>query len=108
MNIFENDLIRKYFGMDFRPEEMDTLSAQQQMAYGIVQAAQDPIKEGELYLYCSIDYPGEWVVQKQVTTTTEFHPFKLRLPERFQKQECVHYVTCDGCHLPIPIGRKKL
>ena len=72
MDILQNELVKKYFN---NAEE-------------VISSMQEPIRKGERYLWWSIDYSGQWVEQTQTADIDGFHPFKLRLPDKFQKKEC--------------------
>lgn len=86
MDIFDNELVRRYFG--FQQGEIIPVDYIQQdvvpkywTAYKIQKSMQDPIKKGELYLRL----PDGLVVECLDPTPADlYHPFMLRLPGRFQ------------------------
>lgn len=98
-SLLDHELVRKYFGDDsdnyrsLGPVE-DRISAR------ILTAMQEPIRKGERYLK-NISHPTDWYVyDNQSTDIFGFHPYALRLPDRFQKRgEESH---CDGCRCTEP------
>lgn len=83
-DLLSHPLVKRYFNgssFNFQP-----IMDQAAMALAILKSMQEPIRKGERYLFCSIDFPGQWVEQTQTEDIDEFHPFKLRLPSRFQEQ----------------------
>lgn len=104
MNILENELVRKYFGEnDSRSQDRRTNWA---MSHRILRAMQEPIKKGEGILQIMSD---DRVIEKTEAYGDHFnlHLDLLRLPDRFQKQECQFCETykihiCDPKPTPEP------
>lgn len=101
MDLLENELVLKYFGCRVLCSEAHFTN----MAYDehercistrVLQSMQEPIKKGERFINChgpngngqtseSVNETGQWYGYQE-----PWHPYYLRLPDRFQKQECVH------------------
>lgn len=103
-NILDNKLVRKYF----YPSDCSTFQA----AYNVLIALQQPIRKGERYL-TTHDNGGTWKEQTITGAPADepFHPYLLRLPDAFQKQEkkeCHHRIwkhRCLGCDEIIEIEK---
>lgn len=83
MNILENELVRKYF------MRQDLRTPTHHMAVAILNAMQQPIRRGDLYLSALVQFQQGCQVQTW-TYDSEwdgFHPMALRLPDAFQKPE---------------------
>lgn len=113
MNILENEMVRKYFWCNIEnhdyiyPETGGRICAcRKTMAMRILQSMQQPIKKGEQYLNILAFDPAEWYVydQQSYDIDESLHLYCLRLPDRFQKQECectdLRKSTC-GCWVGI-------
>lgn len=113
MNILENELVKKYFGI-YHCEHLARLMREPGtlcefcMSRNILQAMQEPINEGDLLLELGSRVEG--YKNKTITATDSgygvMHPYFLRLPDRFQaeKKECSHenMPPCGFCGA-IPI-----
>lgn len=89
-SILDNERVWKYFGSG----NQDSRG----VAYEILRAMQEPIRKGERYLlHRQIpDMYGEAVYEgEEILSVKGFHPFALRLPDKFQTAGC----NC-GCHDP--------
>ena len=106
-NILDNELVLKYFGDNSRDPFCN-----QRMAYNILRAMEEPIKKGDKYLELMVN----GIVREKLAEGVSYvvygdplHPYYLRLPDRFQKQECdckchsVHAGLCKcGVEGPTP------
>jgi hypothetical protein len=97
-NILDNELVRKYFAFDLEGKEYD----QSSIAACVLHAMQEPIRKGERYLgwpsYTTVNQWTEQVCGEHEITPIDFHPFQLRLPDRFQKRECkAGFLKCQDC-----------
>ena len=97
MKILDNELVRRYFG----DEDTDNPCTPCGIALYVLTAMEEEIKVGEKCLALTYGIPGS--VQWQEATMTQelligwYHPFYLRLPEKFQKKECEWGMTCPAC-----------
>ncbi len=113
MNILNNELVRKYFecedsnGWCRRGLTPNTIGiahatysewAMACMTYRILQAMQEPIKIGESYLYVDSDGTVTERTRNYGAVDWAVHTTCLRLPDRFQKQECCKSHWCEGCN----------
>lgn len=107
MTLLDNELVQRYFGCTGK-DDYERASA---TAFLILQAMQEPIKKGDKYLRIDeINGVYEMVLDRDFNFPS-FHPFNLRLPDRFQKQGCdckchsVHAGLCKcGVQGPTPDG----
>lgn len=95
MNLLDNELVRGG-NVDIRENEL--VKWHFKNADEILTAQQQPIKKGERYLHIAchgaIDVNGTTVSDPEIAELDfgGFHPTFLRLPDRFQKQECDHKI----------------
>lgn len=88
MNLLENELIWKYFKECDYDHDHESANAHC-VALNILQSMQEPIKKGERALEWAEVCWREIVIRDETYIgSAEFHPTILRLPDRFQKQEC--------------------
>lgn len=100
MTLLDNELVLKYFGpkeggiVECCEHEINTVGQRikRDMSYAILRAMQEPIKKGERYLGRGMLKSTEnWLEQTNTDgldyCELNFHPYALRLPSRFQKQE---------------------
>lgn len=92
MNILSDDLVKKYFGCEaVKCSWLGSLNHDwlQCTSYRVIIAMQEPIEEGEKFLQLSNEYEDiiSVSIQEGAMTLEGFHPFFLRLPDCFQKQE---------------------
>lgn len=98
MSILDNELVREYFGQWTDRKNSRETQFYEQMSLRVIEAMQQPIKKGDKYL--SLIVPGTVSEQvAEVGTLEDFHPYALRLPDRFQKKECGHawFAKCIKC-----------
>lgn len=105
MNILDNDLVLKYFKCKFMMcfDGNHTDTCEQERSFRILDAMQQPIRKAERYLCIqnvkdvTID---EQIIKGDYYVEPSFHPFWIRLPDAFQKQEkdmeCTHRMVGDG------------
>ncbi len=88
MNLLDNDLVRRYFGCQHAEGSICDCVAGD-MPCKILTAMQEPIRKGERYLKWDSEF--EWVNRcnnfVEELEKPGFHPYALRLPDRFQKRE---------------------
>lgn len=107
-DILENDLVWRYFGCDAHeircPNGNEYL---EHMALRVLKSMQEPIRKGERYLESRTTFDvneyGNFTEEKVLDTDltfSKFHPFSLRLPDRFQTagNPCEHRHEMHGCH----------
>jgi hypothetical protein len=93
MNLLDNELVKKYFC--YEPAGG--------WAYRVLEAMHQPIAKGERYLWISSEgKEAEKVFTADVAVFEKYHPFFLRLPDRFQTEEekvevYTKYDTCSLC-----------
>lgn len=97
MSILENELVKKYFGCataHYRDMKTFKLSPCYCLANHVLAAMETEIEKGDRLLTL-----GE-IWEKNIwsgNTTLGFHPYHLRLPDRFQAKECVcDYASCPN------------
>lgn len=88
MDVLDNELVQKYFKCD---NSIGCLCAQwpvQSMSWHILEAMQEPTNAGDRMLYLNSDTLGGMWIEETIATANVlyFHPFTLRLPDRFQKK----------------------
>lgn len=100
-NILDNELVKKYFGVN-EPEPYYG-HGWGRTAQAVLHAMQEPIRLHEKHLQI-LESNGEII---EIQTSIEyfgFHPYHLRLPDKFQKRECeshcceyhkIHDCTCQ-------------
>lgn len=97
--LLDNELVRKYFypGPNYAEWKRDGL-----MAISVLDAMQTPIRQGERYLF--LNENGDITVsifEGESTPLCIIHPYILRLPDAYQKQEVpmAEFYTCrkDNC-----------
>ena len=110
MNILDNELVRKYFRCEVHKglggSTKCQLCSEAMMAYRILRAMQEPIKKGDEFLNLDWDggISGPWKAEKDVPCEKQFFGIRLRLPDRFQKQECYQTsIMCPSCNQPHQI-----
>jgi hypothetical protein len=95
MNLLDNELVKKYFHDD---------DVDDQYGYKILEAMHQPIAKGERYLWINSEgKEAGKVFTADVAVFEKYHPFFLRLPDRFQTKECQHMFCClHGNPQPAP------
>lgn len=105
-SILENTLVRKYFKDDCSVcRDWPVQGA----AWHVLTAMQEPIKKGERVLSFYGLAIG-WIEAKSelIYSEPEHHPYCLRLPDRFQKQECdILGHPCERCGATESFHRPK-
>ena len=101
-HLLDNELVQRYFsGKD---DNSDPLGSIDRRAYLVLQAMQEPIRKLERYLKVNDD--GGSCYETNTTAQSDgidgFHPYQLRLPDRFQERrekcKCGSYQTkCPSC-----------
>ena len=88
MNVLDNELVRKYFGCQHKANGRNLLCdcVAGDAPQKILDAMQQPIREGERYLYLGYTLNFQEQTSKS-DWDTQFHPLSWRLPDRFQKKE---------------------
>lgn len=97
MTLLDNELVRKYF----YDEKYSNPTAIE--AVKVITAMQQPIRKGERYL---VTYQSENVWEEMTIMgceeLTHFHPMMLRLPDEFQKKECLNVILTCSCGKIVP------
>lgn len=95
-DILDNELVKRYFGEGQcqRDLTMFCLAVKSSdhagcIAPRVLRAMQEPIQKGERYL--AIQDNAFWVVECCDPCSVIFHPFMLRLPDRFQQGDEVEF-----------------
>ena len=99
MDLLDNPLIRKYFHVGCNDDPCYLAHNHDAMRASLVLCAmQEPIKKGERILVISSS-DGSIREEDAVRDCDYIHPFDLRLPDRFQKQECFVSIQreCPQC-----------
>lgn len=111
-NLLGNELVRKYFSSVpcDHGDSTESPACAGCMAYFVLQAMQQPIKQGERYL--RIEMPGGEIPDEIGSTgiPIALHPLFLRLPDRFQEQpsepdhcgHIEHWGVKSWCDRPKP------
>lgn len=95
-SILDNELVRKYFDCAGFTD-CTQHDCKEVVAYKILQSMQQPIKKGEGYLLQLES--GEFIARFcGEETRAYFHPYALRLPDRFQKPRKCHCGTSEIIH----------
>lgn len=110
MSLLENPLIRKYFwpqDWELTPcDDPRQFCVNDYVAGRILKAMEEPIKKGELTLSLATTDDDKVVANTTWDCNDGFHPYLLRLPDRFQaveKKGCQHEVIeCVNCAKPFP------
>ena len=96
-SILDNELVKKFFGDCEHGERSERGSASAWhvrvcMADKVLRAQQEPIREGEFYLWIDGPVDISYVKCSDPTSEDMYHPNMLRLPDKFQKKEigCSH------------------
>lgn len=108
MRLLDNELIHKYFGCDGNYSDDKHVHGQfipcdAYCAINIFKAMEEPIKNGDRYLFLAMD---NWL-ENNAGLYVGFHPRELRLPSQFQKiQECekkesYKKCVCEHCQSEI-------
>ena len=91
-DLWDNELVKKYFTGEY--------GVKAYMADTILRAMQEPIREGERYIYVdNLGHMHEEVCELEAENSYPWHPNVLRLPNRFQveKKECVEELHGPNC-----------
>lgn len=102
MNILQNELVLKYF-RHCQSDVCGCANWTDTIAGEVIEAMQHPIKKGERYLCLQVGTENIYVLKEEVVDRDEpIHPYYLRLPDAFQKQECDHRPECRDCGKAFP------
>ena len=86
--LLSNELIKKYFACDKRIGTKGDHICHEIMAYKILCAMQEPIRNGEKYLSLGTHAVGDVITENEYPEFwPPFHPLALRLPDRFQPEK---------------------
>jgi len=98
MNILDNETVRKYFGCHPQHNHWGEFGAKcrNEQAMAILEAMHQPLRKGERYLNQA--NRTDWIlIEDCPKDINDWHPFALRLPDKFQeqgKEEHVHWFQC--------------
>lgn len=104
MDILDNELVQRYWGhknCDRAAHNPDLCRAY--MAWRVLRAMQEPIRNGERYLFGD---GSSWQEKIRIDENEDFsyHPMMLRLPDKFQpaKKACEPQDhVCEKCGLVL-------
>lgn len=109
MSILDNELVKTYFlkgkctcfGIWM---ECDHLACASERVFA---AMEQPIKKDERYMAVFRDSVIKEAIWTNSSDIGGWHPYYLRLPDRFQTKECAHgELKCMGCNLEMPENTK--
>jgi len=86
MNLLDHPLVDKHFGCTYPCYHVSPASHREAKALRILQSMQEKISAGERYLMQDAQ-DQSWTIGCESRNFYDFHPFALRLPDRFQTKK---------------------